>query len=344
MKLIPYVLPDIRDEDFLAVAEVFKSGWLNEGPATEELEAKFAEYIGSKHAIATTSGTMALTLIFHALSAVYQVYDFIIPSMTFSATANAAGASGGVARIVDSIEKYQTASNQGLVTVHLGGLIREIPKHSFLVEDACHALGSSMTIRLGSTSVTKRAGSIGCAAAFSFQSEKLIGIGQGGMVTTNDERLAAQIRVTKNQGRVKGTAKIVEGGFNAKITDYQAALALCQLCRINEQINNRLEAYRFWMEGVSGDCELVSMNPGEIPLFTRLSFPSKKERNSVFDALLKNGIESRKPFVPLHVLCRMEGTFSRASVISETELWLPNHRLIGEEESGILQAVLRKCL
>lgn len=363
MRIIPFVAPDIRDEDFLAVAEVLKSGHLNEGPVTEELEDKFARYIGVRHAITTTSGTMALTLIFHALSAVYNIYDFIIPSMTFVATANAVGFSGGVARIVDSIENYQTASNQGLVTVHLGGSIGLLPKHSFLVEDACHALGSEIItgkwrtvrdtgkltegeVKPDDTAYTKtvKAGRIGCAAAFSFQSEKLIGIGQGGMVTTNDTRLALQIQAIKSQGRMGRTDKIVEGGFNAKITDYQATLALCQLNRLNEQIAHRLDARLHWMGGAVGDCEIIPIKRGEIPLFTRLSFPSKKERNSVFDMLLKSGIESRKPYVPLHMLFKMEGVFSRASVIFETELWLPNHRLITDQESETLQQVLKECL
>ncbi len=342
MKLIPFVSPDIRKEDALAVAKVLRSGWLNEGPVTEELEANFAEYIGARHAIATTSGTMALMLIYHALSYVYNIYDFIVPSMTFSATANAVNFSGGVARIVDSIQDYQTASNQGLVTVHLGGSIGDLPKHTFLVEDACHALGSEKIEKFKSTDIHRKAGSLGCAAAFSFQSEKLIGIGQGGMVTTSDDKISSHIRAIKNQGRFKGRTQ--ELGFNAKITDYQAALALCQLNRIDEQIGARINACAYWIEGAVEPSEVLIPKTGEVPLFTRLSFPSIKERNSVFDMLLSRGIESRKPYVPLHMLFRIEGTFSRAAVIFETELWLPNHRLITDRESETLRSVLRKCL
>ena len=210
-----------------------------------------------------------------------------------------------------------------------------------MIEDCAHALGS----RHGSN----HAGTFGLAGCFSFQAEKLIGIGQGGMVITNSDRIAGRIRELKNQGW-RGP-KSGEGGdahpslgFNFRMTDYQAALALGQLQRIGEKIQEKWEADCIWTL-CDMDCT-VHGSRDEIPIWKVARFARNEVRERAFTAIRAMGVECRRHYPPLHRQPPFGGAgdLPVSSMICDTELWLPNNRFVTKEIARkVAEIIHREC-
>jgi dTDP-4-amino-4,6-dideoxygalactose transaminase len=266
----------VPEEDIAAVAEVYRSGWLSMGPETEALEREFAAYTGAAHALAATNGTAALHLI--CVAAGLGLGDeVVVPSMTFVATVNAiayAGATPVFADVVSltepwldpaSVESVLTDRTKAVMTMAYGGhpgrgealaqLARE--RGLVLLEDAAHAIGT----RAGG----RHLGTLGLAGAYSFFSNKNLAVGEGGMVVTNDDAVAARMRLLRSHGmttltwdRHRGHASaydVVELGFNYRIDEPRAALARRRLARLDDDNARRAELdtrYRELLAGVDG--------------------------------------------------------------------------------------------
>ena len=246
----------IGEEEVEAVADAYRSGWLSSGPATEELESRFAAYTGAPHAVAVSSGTAALHLAM-LVAGVAAGDRVAMPSMSFVATANAATYAGarprfaeiaGVTRPWLSTEAAAEALDLGcsaLATVSYGGRMGETAALADLaadrgvplIEDAAHAGGS----RLGDV----HAGTFGTVGAFSFFANKNLGIGEGGMVVTADAALADRARSLRTHGmtttswerhRQRVSAyEIGELGFNYRIDEPRARLATMRLQKLDEE-------------------------------------------------------------------------------------------------------------
>jgi dTDP-4-amino-4,6-dideoxygalactose transaminase len=272
----------VPEEDIAAVAEVYRSGWLSMGPETEALEREFAAYTGAAHALAATNGTAALHLI--CVAAGLGLGDeVVVPSMTFVATVNAIAYAGATPVFADvasltepwldpaSVESVLTDRTKAIMTMAYGGhpgrgealaqLARE--RGLVLLEDAAHAIGT----RAGGRHV----GTLGLAGAYSFFSNKNLAVGEGGMVVTNDDAVAARMRLLRSHGmttltwdRHRGHASaydVVELGFNYRIDEPRAALARRRLARLDDDNARRAELdarYRELLAGVDG---LVSALP-----------------------------------------------------------------------------------
>lgn len=251
--------PCTGDEEWQATRECFQTGWLTQGPKVAAFEKAFAERHAAKHAVATSNCTTALHLILAAMD-VGPGDEVIVPAFTWIATANAAvycGATPVFADIdpatfnidpADAARKI-TPRTKVIVAVHLFGLsadmdaLRKIAGDIPLVEDA--ACGA------GATYKGKSVGTLGVAAAFSFHPRKSITMGEGGMVTTNDDALAARIDKMRNHGaevseqqRLHGSAPYLLPefnilGYNYRMTDLQGAVGLVQLGKLDAFIDER---------------------------------------------------------------------------------------------------------
>jgi len=239
-----------RAEILAMIDESLRTGSLTLGPHTRSLEAAFAERHDAPHAVAVSSGTSALEIVFRSLGVTGR--EVIVPANTFFATAGAVLHAGGVPRFADvdartlalsvqSIEMALTPQAAGVVIVHIGGMItpeivaiREFcdQRGLWLVEDAAHAHGSSHH--------GHSAGSFGVAGAFSFYPTKVITAGEGGMIVTRDERLRDEAIIYRDQGKAGFLGgEHVRLGYAWRMSEVHAAIASVHLRRLDEFIAAR---------------------------------------------------------------------------------------------------------
>lgn len=247
--MIPIAKPIIGDEEREAVLEVLNSGIIAQGPRVREFELAFSEFTGTEFAIAVNSGTAALhiALLAHDIGKGDEV---ITTPFTFIATSNSILFTGARPVFVDieeetfnidpdRIQERITGKTRALLPVHLYGhpadmrAIMEIAEdHKLLViEDACQAHGAEFN--------GKRVGSFG-TGCFSFYPTKNMTTSEGGMITTDDRRIAERARMLRDHGsRERYIHEIL--GFNLRMTDISAAIGLCQLRKLPEFNRRRIE-------------------------------------------------------------------------------------------------------
>jgi len=247
--MIPPARPDIGPEEAAAVADVIASGMIVQGARVAELEEKWAEFCGVKHAVAVSNGTVALMCIYAGLG-LGPGDEVITVGHTFNATVSAILYTGATPVFVDiepdtylvdaaKIEAAITPHTRAICPVHLFGLVADMDMISALadryglavVEDACQAHGATFR--------GLRAGSWG-HAAFSLYATKNMTTGEGGFVTTNDDHLADWIRLYRNQGmRERYHHEML--GFNFRLTDIGAAIGLVQFGKLGRSTAKRQE-------------------------------------------------------------------------------------------------------
>jgi dTDP-4-amino-4,6-dideoxygalactose transaminase len=300
---VPLSAVRLTDADIEAANEVYRSGWLSMGPRTAELESAFAEYTGSGHCLAVSSCTAGLHLAMSGIG-LGPGDDAIVPSITFVASANAIAYTGArpvfteIAAIdrpwlsAEAAEAAITPNTKAIVAVSYGGHPGEVEelrqlaadRGLVLIEDAAHGSGSWLGDR--------HLGTFGRAGAISFSAGKNLGVGEGGVLLTDDEELAERARLMRWHGVTRsiwerhrtGTENYdVAGlGFNYRIDDARAALARSRLRRLDD--DNRRRAA---LESVYRD-EL-----GELAGLSLLAAPPESARvsNSMFALVVEEGID-----------------------------------------------------
>lgn len=247
--------PCIGENEQRAVERVLASGILAQGPRVAEFERAFADYIGVKHAVATSNGTTALhvALVAHGIGAGDEV---ITTPFTFIASINAILYAGATPRLVDvddsfnldasQIEQAITPRTKAILPIHLFGqpcdlrAVMDIARQNNLVviEDACQSHGAMFE--------GKRAGSFG-TGCFSFYATKNMTTGEGGMITTNDDAVAARARLLINHGmRVRYHHETI--GYNFRLTDIAAAIGIEQLKQLDTFNARRAENAAYYSE------------------------------------------------------------------------------------------------
>jgi dTDP-4-amino-4,6-dideoxygalactose transaminase len=238
--------PAVGEEEIEAVAETLRSGWLTTGPRSEELERRFAEYAGARHGIALASGTAAMHL--SLLAAGVGPGDEVITSpITWPATGNVVVHCGARPVFVDvragdlNIDPDAAASalterTKAILPVHLAGQPADLdPLLALglpLIEDAAHATESVYRDR--------KVGAISLATCFSLYATKNVAAGEGGMVTTDDDEVAASLHNLRLMRRGEGSLyDVTVAGFKANLSDVLAAIALCQLDKIEDHAEIR---------------------------------------------------------------------------------------------------------
>lgn len=263
---IRLTIPTIDDDEISKVAEVLRSGYLVQGKYVQKFEQLVAEYLGIKYAIAVSSGTAALHLALLILD-IGPVDEVIIPDFTFPATANVVSLTKALAVPVDidletfnidigKIESLISKRTKAIMPVHLFGnpadmnpILQIADKYNLsVIEDAACALGAKY--------YEKKCGTIGNIGCFSFHPRKIITTGEGGMIVTNDAILANKARRLRNHGvrRVAGQNVFEMVGYNYRMTDFQGALGMIQMKRLEEIIGRRIELanlYNNKFEGIS---------------------------------------------------------------------------------------------
>lgn len=248
--MIPVARPCTGQEEIDAVRRVLGSGMLAQGRVTKGFEEKFAAYCGVKHAVAVNNGTAALhaTLLAAGIGPGDEV---IVPAFTFYATASSVSMCGARPVFADvdrktftldpaSVQENINPRTKAVTGVHLFGQsfdIRPIldtceEKGIFLIEDAAQAHGSEYK--------DKRVGGIADAACFSFYPTKNMTTGEGGMVTTNDDRIAERVRLIINHGQSEKYRHTVLG-YNYRMTDIGAGIGLAQLAKLESFNRKRQE-------------------------------------------------------------------------------------------------------
>jgi perosamine synthetase len=243
-------LPEDRAWIADRIQEVLASGQLTLGKYGAEFEKSFARLCGVRHAIAVNSGTSALEIILRILGV--DGKDVLVPANTFFATAAAVVHAGGNPVLVDmdpesfgvqpdAVEKSLTSKTAGMIVVHIGGIVSaRMPelldlastKGIWLVEDAAHAHGSSYQ--------SKSAGAFGSAASFSFYPTKVMTSAEGGMIVTDDDRIAEESRIYRDQGKASFTVNAhVRMGYNWRMSEPHAIIGLKHLQRLTSMIADR---------------------------------------------------------------------------------------------------------
>jgi dTDP-4-amino-4,6-dideoxygalactose transaminase len=245
--MIPVARPDIGPEEIAAVTDVLESGMLAAGRRVAELEERWADYIGTRHAIAVSNGTTALMSVFAGLN-LGPGDEVITVGHTFNATVSSILSTGATPVFVDiepdtwlidaaQIEDAVTARTRAICPVHLFGLPADLnpivaiaDRHGLaVVEDACQAHGAEYDGR--------RAGSFG-HGVFSLYGTKNMTTGEGGLITTDDDRLADWIRMYRNQGMSERYHHPILG-YNFRLTDIAAAIGLAQLAKLDRNTERR---------------------------------------------------------------------------------------------------------
>jgi dTDP-4-amino-4,6-dideoxygalactose transaminase len=274
-ELIPLFDLEVTEEDIAAVTATMRSGWLTMGPRIAELEEVFAEHLGVRHAVAVSSCTAALHLAYAALD-IGPGDEVIVPSFTFVATAAAAiyrGATPVFADIIGPedlsidpahVAELITPKTKAVTAVHFAGYpapIEELKalcdEHGIaLVEDAAH------TPSAVAGTPPRKLGTFGAAGCFSFFSNKVLPAGEGGMVATDDDDIAASVRSLRSHAMTSGTwdrhtghapsYDVLDVGFNYRLDEPRAALLLSRLPRLEADIEARRQHTRAYRQALSG--------------------------------------------------------------------------------------------
>jgi perosamine synthetase len=247
--MIPIAKPLIGEEEINAVSRILKSGMLAHGKEVEEFEKEFAKYIGTKYAIATSSGTSALDIALKSLN-IKEGDEVITTPFTFIATANSILYQNAKPVFADIDEKTFnlnpddvlekiTNKTKAIIVVHLYGhpvdieAFKEIAEdhNLYLIEDACQAHGAEYK--------NQKVGSFGDVAVFSFYPTKNMTTGEGGMITTNNKEIKRKAEILRNHGQTKKYLH-EELGHNMRMTNIAAAIGRVQLKKLDEFNNKRV--------------------------------------------------------------------------------------------------------
>lgn len=373
---IPIAVPYLGREEEEAAAAAVQSGWVSQGPKVREFEECFADYVGARFAVATTSCTTAL----HAALTVAGVGpgdEVVVPSLSFIATANSvvhAGATPVFADIdagtcnvtAETIEKVISPRTKAVMPVHQMGLPVDLdPIMKFcrsmglqVIEDAACAIGSAYK--------GKRIGGHGNLACFSFHPRKIITTGEGGMITTDDQVLAERLRRLRHHGmsvsdleRHAADRVVIESypeiGYNYRMTDIQAAIGIVQMGRLDHIIRRRREIAALYDRELSG---IGCLRVPRVPDYADHNYQSywvevlpgaPVSRDELMQHMLDRGIATRRGIMAIHTeVCyggrRAEG-LARTGQITQNTIILPLYPdLTGEEVQCVveeLRAALR---
>jgi UDP-4-amino-4,6-dideoxy-N-acetyl-beta-L-altrosamine transaminase len=326
---LTYGKQSIDERDIEAVVEVLRGDYLTTGPYVRNFEARVAEYVGAKYAVAVSNGTTAL----HAAMFGCEIEkgdEVIVTPMTFAASANAILYCEAIPVFADidkrtynidvqDIERKITEKTRAIVPVHFAGqpvdldeILELAQKYGLrVIEDGAHALGSEYR--------NKKIGTFGDATTFSLHPVKPITTGEGGIITTNDEKIYQRMMqfrthgITRDIDLLKDTTngswyyEQQELGYNYRLTDIQAALGISQLEKIDDFINRRRDIASIYdeafkeLQGIITPCEKADRKSGYHLYVIRLDFNFVKgTRKQIFEALIAENIGVNVHYIPVY--------------------------------------------
>lgn len=356
MKNIQISKPIIGKEEIDAVVAVLKTGNLSQGPLVKELEEKFADFCGSKYAIALNNGTATLHTALYALG-VERGDEVITTPFTFVATANSILMQGAKPVFCDiedktfnidptKIEKCITKKTRAIIPVDLFGHIYDVDaigaiaqEHSLpVVEDAAQSVAAEYK--------NKKAGNVADVASFSLYATKNMTAGVGGLLTTNDERVMKKCKLFRHHGQNEEKMyDYEEFGYNYRMLDMTAAIALEQLKKIEKLTEKRRANAKQFSDGLRGieGIILPSEREGYRHVYhqytIRITKDFKLSRDAFISHLEAKGIQCKIYYPkPLHLFPHLmtfgykKGDFPVAEHMAEEVVSLPVHPLVTKDD------------
>ncbi len=258
-KSINVAVPMVGEEEAEAVRKVLLSGKYVSGSRVEEFEREFAGYIGTKYAVAVNSGTAALHIALEAMG-VKRGDEVIVPPLTFFATVSSVLYLGAVPVFADidlddlclsaeSVEQKITPRTKAAIPVHLFGAPAKMDKFMALSKTRKVPLLEDCAQAHGTEYKQKKVGGFGTAGAFSFFATKHMTTGEGGLITTNESRIAEASRIIRNHG-MKGRDYHVKLGFNHRMTEMEAAMGLVQIKKLDQNNAARIKNSEYLLDRV----------------------------------------------------------------------------------------------
>ncbi len=367
---IPLARPNITQAEIDAVVAVLRTPHLSLGPKLTEFEASFAQYCGTREAVACSSGTAGLHLLVQAFG-IKPGDEVITTSFSFVASANCSLMEGAKPVFVDVdpatwnidpglIERAVTARTKAIIPVDVFGQVADMDpilaiakRHDlYVIEDSCEALGGRYK--------GKPAGSLGDAGVFAFYPNKQITTGEGGMIVTNDADIARLCRSLRNQGRDGDGGWLAHPrlGYNYRISDINCALGIAQLCRIEEIIAVRARVQILYRERLADEprVRLQEVHPDvEMSWFVfvvRLSDEyDQADRDRILTELAARGVGCSNYFAPVHLQPfyverhgYRPGDFPVCEALAERTIALPFHHELTEKDVDRVCNELRSLL
>jgi perosamine synthetase len=381
--LLPYGHQWLSPNDIEAVTKTLQSDWLTQGSKVDEFEQALADYVGAKYAVTFASGTAALHGACFAadVNDMYGIDEGITSTLTFSASANCIEYQKGIAVLADidkdtlnidfeQIYKHFSSKVKVIIPIDFTGLPCELDEimtyahlpsrknHAVVIEDASHALGATYKGR--------RVGSISDMTVFSFHPVKIITTGEGGAVTTDNPEYYERLKLFRSHGITKDPDRLInkneggwyyemqELGYNYRLTDFQCALGLSQLERIDMFLKLRRDIVEQYDSAFRDIAELT------IP---KIDYPDRTSawhlyviqlnldklkvgRREIYDALRAENIGVQIHYIPVHYqpyyqqLGYKRGDYPVAEAYYERCLTLPLFPKMNENDVGdVVEAV-----
>lgn len=372
---IPISIPSMGIEEWEALKAPIESGWITQGPKVKEFETAFAERHHVKHALAVSNCTTALHLALVACG-VQPGDEVIVPAFTWVSTANAVMYCHAKPIFVDvdpmtfnlkldEIASKVTSKTKAIIPVHLFGLCADIDyiKTNFpnlkIVEDGACAAGSALN--------GKPAGSLGDIGCFSFHPRKSVTTGEGGMLTTNNDEMAAHLDKLRNHGASVSEEQRHHGpkpyilpafdivGFNYRMTDLQGALGVVQLKKLDQFIDEREKWAQYYSEQVKDIAWLRTPVVSEGYKHGWQSYVtfideniSPMKRNDIMEVLQQKGIATRPGTHAVHMLGVYANMFNinpmdfpGAFACDQYSMSIPLHNKMVKEDFDYIIAALK---
>ena len=343
---VPFFLPYVDSKDITEIKKAALSSFLTNGPKLDSFEQKFKKFTKSKYAVGVSNATSALYLSLKALG-IKKNDEVIIPDLTFAATANVVLQVGAIPVLADideetlnisveSIIRNISRKTKAIIPVHLAGTscdmkkIMKVARSNSLkvIEDCAHGVGTSYN--------KKHVGNFGNAGCFSFYPTKNLTTIEGGMVVTNDKKIADFIQLARNHGMSRSlmsrysTGKpweydIKDIGYNYRLDEIRSALGISQLQKLTILNKKRLIAFRYYNKELKNIPGLIVPNEKNFKnnschlYIVRITSDAKITRDKLFYSLQKKGIGSSVHYKPLHefTLFRKKGTSRDSLSISK---------------------------
>lgn len=374
----PLTFPLFGDEEVERVRAVLDSGWVTQGPATTQFEQRFAKLHDIPTALATTSCTAALHLAAMALE-LGSGDEVVVPAFTWVTSASCAEYVGARPVFADvdldtfnldpaALEAAITPNTRAVVVVHLFGLAADMEpileiarKHDLkVIEDAACAIGT--------TYAGRPVGGLGDIGCFSFHPRKVVTTGEGGMLTTRDDAIAARLRYLRNHGATPpnpeatgkpwGMSNFDHLGFNLRLSDIQAAVGLAQLDRFDQLLADRRACGHRYHD------LLAPLAPRVVPptagdsaghsfqsYVIRLAEPPPGERNRVMERLQELGVQTRPGTHAVHRLGYYReryglraDAFPNACTAEDTSITLPLYPGMTADQQAEVVSALERAL
>ena len=323
---IPIAKPFLGEGEAQAAFDTIMTGWVTQGPKVQEFEEKFAEYVGSKYAVAVSSCTTALHLAL-LVSGIGEGDEVICPSMSFIATANSikhTGANPVFAEIneqynldIKDVEKRITNKTKAILLVHQMGMPADIDTFKELCDKYNLELIEDAACAIGSMYKGKKNGIHSDLVCFSFHPRKVITTGDGGMITTSNKDYYDRLKLFRQHGmsindRVRHTSKKImfeeylEVGYNYRMTDIQASIGIKQLEKLDWIVTKRREIANKYNETFKDiECLRIPSEPeGYYSNYQSYSLYLKENapisRDELMQKLLDKGISTRRGVMTAH--------------------------------------------